>query len=355
MSAVLQVLEREQPKRWTDLKQLGKGSFGTVFEAWDEKRRFPVAVKLFRTDFKEFNAKTLDDQKQLFAEQTAWIHREIDVLHCLNVAQAKAKREAIVEMLGHELLCHPLKALPIKTGWQNLVAVFELCDRSLEKEIRVRSLEAQYLSKAEAADWILQLCGGLADMHGAGVIHRDISPRNVLLVLKDKKTLLKYSDFGLAKFIGDKKTSTRHRSMTASVAPELANKDGEYSFETDVFACGMLLKRLLALEFDDRFDVTRADAVIKTRYHGEIARLLQEMTAENPAHRIKALQCYRQASAIAGQPKLLWPRLLVDLDAAANRPACIAAAVLDEVRLQLPTNGEFWSVRATDRLMVCWS
>ena len=52
---------------------------------------------------------------------------------------------------------------------------------------------------SELLDMSLQLCRGLEACHMAGIVHRDINPRNIMLTTDNK---LKLMDFGVAKIIG---------------------------------------------------------------------------------------------------------------------------------------------------------
>jgi serine/threonine protein kinase len=51
---------------------------------------------------------------------------------------------------------------------------------------------------ARALDWARQLCAGLAAAHGAGVVHGDVKPENLMFTAPDR-TALKVLDFGLGR------------------------------------------------------------------------------------------------------------------------------------------------------------
>lgn len=74
-------------------------------------------------------------------------------------------------------------------------------------------LEMEYIEGTTLRDWIrakpfnwdatlkliTQLCSTIQKIHGAGIIHRDLNPRNIMV---DKGNNLKVMDFGVAKIIG---------------------------------------------------------------------------------------------------------------------------------------------------------
>ena len=60
------------------------------------------------------------------------------------------------------------------------------------------------LDYVTAADYTRQAAEGLAHAHGAGLIHRDVKPANLLV---NRKEVVKVLDLGLARFTGEDKAS----------------------------------------------------------------------------------------------------------------------------------------------------
>lgn len=56
----------------------------------------------------------------------------------------------------------------------------------------------QRLSAGETLSMTLQLCGALAEVHSAGLIHGDVKPQNVLLAETQTRRVAKLADFGIA-------------------------------------------------------------------------------------------------------------------------------------------------------------
>ncbi|KAI5656447.1 hypothetical protein M9H77_25240 [Catharanthus roseus] len=106
--------------------------------------------------------------------------------------------------------------------------------------------------------WITKsLLLGLREIHSKGIVHCDIKPDNILLVLNEERGnyLVKIADLGLAIRMKDRKgkTSSELRGTSIYMAPESFLK-GEYSYGVDIWALGccvfeMIIKKPIA-DFD---------------------------------------------------------------------------------------------------------
>ncbi len=104
-------------------------------------------------------------------------------------------------------------------------------------------LRVDYTPGPEYQKALWQVASGLAEIHAAGVIHRDIKPDNIRV---DANGLIKIIDFGLAREVG---RDDRTRSIIGTggyMAPELYG-DSTISFSTaiDVYAFGQTARAML--------------------------------------------------------------------------------------------------------------
>ena len=195
--------------RYRVLDRIGRGAMGVVYAALDEQLNRRVAVKLMLGDF---------DQDPELRERFA--------------------REArITGQLAH----------------RNIVTVFDLGEDQGRPFIVMELLEGlqlmEHLRRPEAQsldakiDLMMQVCDGLQNAHGCGVIHRDIKPSN-LFVHQDGT--LKILDFGVARLATSNLTASGFLLGTPEyMAPEQA-QGRTVDSRADVFSAASVFYCMLA-------------------------------------------------------------------------------------------------------------
>ena len=206
----------EVKKKYVPIKPIGKGAYGIVCSAKDEKLNTKVAIKKITNAFEN----VVDAKRTL---------REIKLLRHL-------RHENIVPITD----C----MLPSKEeeySFNDVYVMYELMDTDLHQIIR----SDQPLTDDHCQYFIYQLLRGLKYIHSADVLHRDLKPSNLLL---NANCDLKICDFGLAR---TNTQDTNRDFMTEYVvtrwyrAPELLLSCAEYSVAIDVWSCGCILAELL--------------------------------------------------------------------------------------------------------------
>jgi serine/threonine protein kinase len=156
--------------------------------------------------------------------------------------------------------------LSARLNHPNIVHIFELGAVEGEYFISMEYIRGHDLSETMRAIWKQlgpphpelvayigrEACRGLAYAHSLtdeagkplGMIHRDISPSNVMLSYEGAVKLL---DFGIAKALGDTSEATKSGTMKgkyAYMAPEQTDGDN-VDHRSDIFATGIVLHEVL--------------------------------------------------------------------------------------------------------------
>ncbi|MFC1611689.1 serine/threonine-protein kinase [Myxococcota bacterium] len=147
----------------------------------------------------------------------------------------------------------------------NIVDVTDLIYDEAEKYYVMEHLEGGTLSELlesgrslpihTALDIALQIASGLAAVHTANVIHRDLKPQNVLLVdQKGRDRVVKLIDFGIAKIRDPDTGESLHNTVNFAVlgTPEYMSPEqlagAEVDHKTDIYSFGVVLYQLVTGE-----------------------------------------------------------------------------------------------------------
>ncbi|MBI2568296.1 MAG: serine/threonine protein kinase [Candidatus Schekmanbacteria bacterium] len=196
--------------RFTCIRVLGRGSFGTVYLACDGEDQSMVAVKHLRPAVlgeypEEDRRRFLREAKALRQLRHPGIVRLIDLL----------------EINGH------------------LYMITEFVDGTgLDRVIAGRAP----LAEPEACRIAYEALEALSAVHDAGMLHRDLKPANLML---DKSGRVRLLDFGMAK-PSDRSWATQTGQIMGTVrymSPE--RFAGEEGRESDIFGMGVILYELL--------------------------------------------------------------------------------------------------------------
>lgn len=110
----------------------------------------------------------------------------------------------------------------------------ELFDRIVEKE---------NYSEKEAAETVRPIVDAIRYCHSLGIIHRDLKPENLLYMTPSDNSIIKITDFGLARFVENEMATTACGTPNY-VAPEIITGKG-YSKEVDLWSIGVIIYIML--------------------------------------------------------------------------------------------------------------
>ena len=242
------------------LAPLGEGGMARVWRAWDELQQRPVALKILSTTL----ARSEDARRRFRREAktvAALQHRAIAPVYewgeagdQMYIAMALVDGETVTALVGQRLL--PL---------------------------------------SQAVHIATETAHGLAHAHGQGVVHRDVTSRNVIVSREGSVYLL---DFGLALVRGATRFTSKHTLLgtMAYMAPEtlLSHQADERS---DLYSLGVVFYEALTgkLPFQgDRDEVVTFEALSRSvsapsasraEISPELDRIVLRLVAREPERR----------------------------------------------------------------------
>ena len=198
--------------RYEILGTLGKGGMGTVYRALDRELDDEVAVKVLQPDAFDEGATVGQTLKQEIRLARKITHRNVVRTH--DLGEADGLRFLTMEYVPGTTLRDILDkkgALALAPGLQ--------------------------IAK--------QLCRGLAAVHEAGIIHRDIKPPNIMVL---PNGVVKLMDFGIARAAEGADPATQGGQTVGTpsyMSPEQA-RGRELDARSDIYSVGVVLYELFA-------------------------------------------------------------------------------------------------------------
>lgn len=188
---------------------VGTGAMGAVYEATHALLKKPVAIKL------------LHPRLRGSVESQALFLREAEI-----AARVRHHNIVYITDVGVE---HDVCYL-----------VMELLEG---EDLATRLQRDGALDIVDAVDTVVAIAAGLAAVHRAGIVHRDVKPENVLLAVESDQVVPKLIDFGVSK---DLMTPSGAQTITGTpkyMAPEQAmgapvdGRADEYSLAVIAYEC----------------------------------------------------------------------------------------------------------------------
>lgn len=194
-------------ERYKLLREIGDGTCGNVFMAYNVETNEIVAVKKMKRKFVQWE-------------------------ECISLREVKALQKLI----------HPniVKLKEVTMENHELFFIFEHMECNLYDVIRERQVA---FPEGDIRNFMVQILQGLAYMHNNGYFHRDLKPENLLVT----NGIVKIADFGLAREVSSNPPYTDYVSTRWYRAPEVLLQSSVYTPAIDMWAVGAILAELFTL------------------------------------------------------------------------------------------------------------
>ena len=286
-------------ERYELSERIGLGAMGEVWSAIDRQTGTEVAVKLSH----------------------GWAASQPELV-------ARFEREAkLLARIKSPFICSLLDA---GRGADNVpYMVLEKLRGETVEALLAREGSLPLAEVGQIADQILQ---ALVIAHGAGIVHRDVSPSNVFLhQTPEGKTITKVLDFGVAKVADESVPRTGNHATMGSlpyVAPEQLGNSAKAGPRADLYAVGTIVFQALTgqMPYGDaqgttlivlkrEHDPPSIDELTGEKWPAALRTFLAKTIARLPAKRYAsadiALAAWREAMRGKG-PRLSLPEKPVD-------------------------------------------
>ena len=203
-------------ERYQVLDTLGSGAYGVVVSAKDLKTGETIAIKKIEKAF----------------EHSTYTKRTLRELK-------------IMRLMDHENIIR-IKSIQLPRSREEFDEIYAICEL-METDLSSIIKSPQPLSDEHCQFFLYQILRGLKYMHSAGILHRDLKPRNLLV---NANCDLKICDFGLARpVIGDMRVNTSQMTDYVATrwyrAPELLLTYKSYTTAMDVWSVGCIFGEIL--------------------------------------------------------------------------------------------------------------
>ncbi|XP_056130311.1 serine/threonine-protein kinase 35-like [Lampris incognitus] len=315
--------------RYSLLREVGRGSYGVVYEAVARRSGAKVAVKKLRCDapesvelaLQEFWAlASLEKRHQNVVQLEECVLQRNGMAQKMSHGNKRSKqylRLVETSLKGERVLSHPEEPCYL---W----FVMEFCEGG---DLNQFILSRQPNPRTNNS-FMLQLTSAVAFLHENNIVHRDLKPDNILISEKSGTPVLKVADFGLSKVCAGlenvgkgKEGEDKNKNINVNkfwlssacgsdfyMAPEVW--EGHYTAKADIFALGIIIWAMLER-------ITFVDAESKRELlgtyvrHGEDIVPVGEALLENPKM-VLNIPLRRRSSMSEGVKKLLRDMLSVN-------------------------------------------
>ncbi|XP_019746346.1 serine/threonine-protein kinase 35 [Hippocampus comes] len=334
------------PPRYTLIREVGRGSYGVVYEAIARKTGARLAVKRLQCDapenvelaLAEFWALTsLENRHQNVVQLEECVLQRNGLAQKMSHGNKRSKpylRLVETSLKGERIIGQPSEPCYL---W----FVMEFCEGGdLNQYVLSRRPDPQ-----TNRSFMRQLTSAVAFLHRNNIVHRDLKPDNILITQKSGSPVLKVADFGLSKVCATVNSKNAEELPAAGVGSRGSNQnnivnlnklwlssacgsdfymapevwEGHYTAKADIFALGIIIwamiERITFIDAESKREllgtyvrqgseiVPVGEALLenpkmvlhipqkaRSSMSEEVKKLLQEMLAFNPQERPDACQ-----------------------------------------------------------------
>lgn len=285
---------------WKIVRELGRGSFGQVYEIQKEEfgQTYRAALKIISIPKSPSDVDAVRGAGMTDDNITEYYHSIVeDSVKEIALMSELQGNSNIVNYQNHEVRKHPNDP-----GW----------DIYLQMELLVplnKYIQQNGITREEVIRLGMDVCSALEVCQERDIIHRDIKPENIFL---SKQGHFKLGDFGIARTEERTKSGMSRKGTYSYMAPEVYRGEA-YNKGVDLYSLGMVLYRLLnenrapfmppypqPIRYEDQEQalmrrMSGEPLPMPSREQGDLAEIVLKACSFNPQNRFASPAAMRQA------------------------------------------------------------
>jgi serine/threonine protein kinase len=257
---------------------IGSGGFATIFEGYDTLAKEGVVIKEPKA------CSDISDPVESIEYSINQLHKEIDLLKLLDFP-------GIVKYIDS-----------FQEGGRYFLVEERIDGRTIHEMTKKQGFQ---FSLAETNKYVLEVLYALNYLHMHGVLHRDLSSRNIMITSQGK---IKLIDFGISKRIVGMEVSGFHKNVSGVIgsegfaAPEinLAMNDGSVnlSFSYDIYSVGALMYQMISGNSPNGVFEHNVETILSGKCDIKLISIVKKAMASDPHNRYQT--AFEMIAAIKG-------------------------------------------------------
>ena len=252
--------------QFSDITQLGEGSFGKILKAYDNNRRKEVAIKVLHKDYNDI-------------ELVQMIRNEEDISFLLK----ETSHQGIIDIYD------------IYESKDNVYIIEEYIEHG---NLSLYLQNNTSLSSMQREDMIKQLAEAIDFLHSYGIVHRDLKLENIL-VSSLSPIKIKIIDFGLSTVVTLNEQMSEKYGTLIYLSPEIVTNN-KYTNKIDIWDFGIIAYTILNYGVHPFSSETKLDGLMEKI-------ILRKFNYEHIDDKYKKLliNCFQKESKRANSKELV--------------------------------------------------
>ena len=217
---------------WSIVRELGKGSFGTVYEIekWEFGYVYRAALKVIHIPQGTADVEQVRSLGMSESDITEYYQDIVE--DCIREIVLMSQMQGHTNVVNYQ--AHEVRRQENGVGWDILIQMELLTPLN-------QYMAAHGMTRKDVVTLGISVCKALERCQKLGIIHRDIKPANIFI---SNQGDFKLGDFGIARTAERTMSGMSRKGTYTYMAPEVYQGKA-YNHSVDIYSLGLVLYRLL--------------------------------------------------------------------------------------------------------------